>query len=182
MDNRQIPIDSPIPGMGMTAPLGGRPWQQPPQLATVEDAMEYYMSKLSDRDFVPELLTVMELGVPLTTLANTMQLASVMEGKHSIDIGLLIAPVLHELILATARDYGINVKELPVSENERIKKREAEQVRNSVMRDIELGLSEDESLEESMVSTDEGAENAPQEQEEMPEMPEKGKGLMARSG
>ena len=94
MDNRQIPIDSPIPGMGMTAPLGGRPWQQPPQLATVEDAIEYYMPKLSDRDFVPELLTVIELGVPLTTLANTMQLASVMEGKHSIDVGILVIPVL----------------------------------------------------------------------------------------
>ena len=107
MDNRQIPIDSPIPGMGMTAPLGGRPWQQPPQLATVEDAMEYYMSKLSDRDFVPELLTVIELGVPLTTLANTMQLASVMEGKHSIDVGILVIPVLVELMANLAEQNDI---------------------------------------------------------------------------
>ena len=110
MDNRQIPIDSPIPGMGMTAPLGGRPWQQPPQLATVEDAMEYYMSKLSDRDFVPELLTVMELGVPLTTLANTMQLASVMEGKHSIDVGILVIPVLVELMANLAEQNDVPYK------------------------------------------------------------------------
>ena len=110
MDNRQIPIDSPITGMGMTAPLGGRPWQQPPQLATVEDAMEYYMSKLSDRDFVPELLTVMELGVPLTTLANTMQLASVMEGKHSIDVGILVIPVLVELMANLAEQNDIPYK------------------------------------------------------------------------
>jgi len=32
-----------------------------------------------------------------------------------------------------------------------------------------------------MVSTDEGAENVPQEQEKMPDMPKEGKGLMARS-
>jgi hypothetical protein len=47
---------------------------------------------------VPELLTVIELGVPLTTLANTMQLASVMEGKHSIDVGMLAIPILVELM------------------------------------------------------------------------------------
>ena len=97
-DDRQIQMDAPIPGMGMTAPLGGRPWQQPPQMATVEQAMEYYVQKLEDPDFVPELLTVIELGVPLTTLANTMQLASVMEGKHSIDVGMLVIPILVELM------------------------------------------------------------------------------------
>jgi len=110
MDNRQIPIDSPIPGMGMTAPLGGRPWQQPPQLATVEDAIEYYMPKLSDSDFVPELLTVIELGVPLTTLANTMQLTSVMEGKHSIDVGILVIPVLVELMANLAEQNDVPYK------------------------------------------------------------------------
>ena len=110
MDNRQIPIDSPIPGMGMTAPLGGRPWQQPPQLATVEDAIEYYIPKLSDRDFGPELLTVIELGIPLTTLANTMQLASVMEGKHSIDVGVLVMPVLVELMINLAEQNNIPYK------------------------------------------------------------------------
>ena len=97
-DDRQIPMDSPIPGMGMTAPLGGRPWQQPPQMATVEEAMSYYIKKLEDPDFAPELLTVIELGVPLTTLANTMQLSSVMEGKHSIDVGMLVIPILVELM------------------------------------------------------------------------------------
>ena len=97
-DDRQIQIDAPIPGMGMPAPLGGSPWPHPPQMATVEQAMEYYVQKLEDPDFVPELLTVIELGVPLTTLANTMQLASVMEGKHSIDVGMLVIPILVELM------------------------------------------------------------------------------------
>ena len=30
-------IDAPIPGMSMTAPMGGRPWLKPPQFATVEE-------------------------------------------------------------------------------------------------------------------------------------------------
>ena len=80
-------IDAPIPGMGLTAPMGGRPWLKPPQFATVEDSLEYYFAKFTDRNFVPELLTIIELGVPLTTIANSFQLASVMEGKHSVDVG-----------------------------------------------------------------------------------------------
>ena len=103
MNNDKTPeINAPIPGMSMTAPLGGRPWQQPPQMATVEEAMDYYVPKLMDREFVPELLTIIELGIPLTTIANSFQLASVMEGKHSIDVGILVIPVLVELMITLA--------------------------------------------------------------------------------
>jgi hypothetical protein len=95
-------INAPIPGMSLTAPLGGRPWQQPPQMASVEEAIDYYVPKLMDREFVPELLTIIELGIPLTTIANSFQLASVMEGKHSIDVGILVIPVLVELMMTLA--------------------------------------------------------------------------------
>ncbi len=100
--NRQVQIDAPIPGMGLTAPLGGRPWQKPPQYATVEEALDYYMPKLMDKEFVPELLTIIELGIPLTTIANSFQLSAVMEGKHSIDVGILIIPVIVELMMTIA--------------------------------------------------------------------------------
>ena len=91
-------FSGPVPGQAMTAGEKSRPWLNPPKYNTVEEAMEYYIKKLEDPDFVPELLTVIELGVPLTTLANTMQLASVMEGKHSIDVGMLAIPILVELM------------------------------------------------------------------------------------
>jgi len=100
---------------------------------------------------------------------------------------LLIAPVLHEIILSAAKSYGVAVKELPVSPREEEKRRSGKIIETSVKRQLERGLREDESLEESMVSTDEGAENAPQEQEEMPEIAEteerpelEAKGLMSR--
>ena len=95
-------INAPIPGMSLTAPLGGRPWQQPPQMATVEQAIDYYVPKIMDKEFLPELLTIIELGIPLTTIANSFQLASVMEGKHSIDVGVLVIPVLVELMMTVA--------------------------------------------------------------------------------
>ena len=102
INNKQPEINAPIPGMSLTAPLGGRPWQQPPQMATVEQAIDYYVPKIMDKEFLPELLTIIELGIPLTTIANSFQLASVMEGKHSIDVGVLVIPVLVELMMTVA--------------------------------------------------------------------------------
>lgn len=43
----------------------------------------------------------------MTTVANTMQLGSVMEGKHSVDVGMLILPVLVELIMLIGDTAGI---------------------------------------------------------------------------
>ena len=101
-DHKTPEINAPVPGMSLTAPLGGRPWQQPPQMATVEQAIDYYVPKIMDKEFIPELLTIIELGIPLTTIANSFQLASVMEGKHSIDVGVLVIPVLVELMMTVA--------------------------------------------------------------------------------
>jgi hypothetical protein len=53
------------------------------------------------------LLDVLEMGVPVTTVANTMQLASVMEGKHSVDVGMLVLPVLIEMLMLIADTAGV---------------------------------------------------------------------------
>ena len=102
LEKEEPQIDAPIPGMSMTAPMGGRPWLKPPQFATVEQAYEFYFAKLADREFVPDLLTIIELGVPLTTIANSFQLASVMEGKHTVDVGIMVIPVIVEMMMAIA--------------------------------------------------------------------------------
>ena len=98
----QPPLDAPIPGQSLTAELGSRPWQQPAQYTTVEDALDYYIPRLESEEVTEQLLDVLEMGIPVTTVANTMQLGSVMEGKHSVDVGMLVLPVLVELIMLIA--------------------------------------------------------------------------------
>jgi len=98
----QPKLDAPIPGQSLTHELGARPWQQPAQYTTVEDALDYYIPRLESEEVTDQLLDVLEMGIPVTTVANTMQLGSVMEGKHSVDVGLLILPVLVELIMLIA--------------------------------------------------------------------------------
>ena len=100
-------FDAPIPGQSLTAELSARPWQTPPQFTTIEEAIDYYIPRLQSEEVSKQLLDVLEMGVPVTTVANTMQLASVMEGKHSVDVGMLVLPVLIELISLIADTANI---------------------------------------------------------------------------
>ena len=99
-------FDRPIPGMGMTFEVGSRPWQTPPELTTVEQATDYYVERMNTDAFKGQLIDVIEMGVPLATLANTIQLASVMEGIHSVDVGILMIPIIVELLITIADSQG----------------------------------------------------------------------------
>jgi len=88
-----------IPGESLTAEMGSRPWQQPPELTTVDEAAEYYISRIASDDFAKNLIHTMKTGVPLTVIANSVQLAGVMEGKHSADVGILMLPVIMETMM-----------------------------------------------------------------------------------
>lgn len=92
-------FDRPIAGQSLTAELGGRPWQNAPQYSTVDEVLDFYMESMSSEDFMLQAVDILEMGVPITTLANTMQMANVMEGVHSIDTGMLALPVIMEMLM-----------------------------------------------------------------------------------
>lgn len=101
-------LSSPIPGQSLTAELGASSWQQPPKYNTVDEALEFYSPKLLDEGFQDQMFDVMELGTPLTTMANALQSGAVMEGLHTIDVGMLILPVLVEMMAYLADKEGID--------------------------------------------------------------------------
>ena len=79
----------------------------PPQFATVEQALDYYLPDYNQMKLSEQLVDVLEMGIPVTTVANSMQLGAVMEGKHSVDVGMLILPVLVELIMLIGDTAGV---------------------------------------------------------------------------
>lgn len=103
----EVSFNRPIPGQGLTHELGARPWQNPPQLTTVDETVSYYMARMGQDEFAKGLLNVIELGVPLTVLANTIQMAGVMEGKHSVDVGILVMPSIIETMRLIADSAGV---------------------------------------------------------------------------
>ena len=103
-------FSAPIPGTAMTRELGSRPWQRPYQYSTIEDVTNYYTSKFRDAVVQDNIISAVQTKVPLTTIANSVQLAGVMEGKHSIDLGVLVSPIIVELmkVAANAEDVEYN--------------------------------------------------------------------------
>ena len=103
----EVMIDAPIAGQSLTAELGNRPWQKPAQYTTVEEALDFYIPRLTDVETQDDLMNVIELGIPLTTIADALQSGGTMDGKHNIDVGILIIPVLIETLAYLAEEQGV---------------------------------------------------------------------------
>ena len=100
-------IDAPIAGQSLTSEVGGWPWEQPPQYSTVEEALEFYLPRLTEPTLQNDLMNVIEMGLPLTTIANALQQGAVMQGTHSLDVGILVMPVIMEMLEYLATERGI---------------------------------------------------------------------------
>ena len=96
-------VNAPIPGMSLTSEPGNRPWENPPNLVSVEDAMEFYTKRiLGTPENYDQVLDILESGLPVRNVANILMKTSVMEGNHTIDVGILVLPVIEELLMAVA--------------------------------------------------------------------------------
>lgn len=171
MEEKQPKLDAPIPGMSLTHELGARPWQQPPQYPTVEEAVDHYTSRMMTDEFADQLVDIMDMGIPLTTLANTIQLAGVMEGKHTTDVGLLVLPVLIETMMVIGDSAGIEydtgLEDEPRTSRDSLAKRSVEKLRNERDKkalDPEDGMADTLVEEAKMESASEEVEDSPQEE------------------
>ena len=172
--NRPL-LDAPISGQHMTSELGGRPWQQAPQYATVDEAIEYYLDRMSSDEFTDQVVDVLEMDVPVTTLANTIQLGGVMDGKHTVDVGMLVMPLLMEMIMLVG-DMA-DVKYDSGMENPNKGK-----TRDTLLESVRTKLQRELDNKEGMLfDEDETEESVPEETEDTDaEENEEPKGLMAR--
>ncbi len=170
--NRPL-LDAPISGQHMTSELGGRPWQQAPQYTTVDEAIEYYLDRMSSDEFTDQLVDVLEMDVPVTTLANTLQLGGVMDGKHTVDVGMLVMPLLMEMIMLVG-DMA-DVKYDSGMENPNKGK-----TRNTLMQSVKTKLQRKMEEKEAFLFDDDEDEEDIADIEQEQEESEEPKGLMAR--
>lgn len=173
--NRPL-LDGPIAGQHMVSELGGRPWQQAPQYTTVDEAIEYYLDRMSSEEFTEQLVDVLEMDVPVTTLANTIQMAGVMDGKHSIDVGMLVMPLLMEMIMLVGDMAGVKYDSGMENPN---KGKTRDTLMKNVRRKLQSQIEKQESFlfDEDEIEEEETLSDIEQEQEMTEEEP---KGLMAR--
>ena len=101
----------PIPGESLTRQKGNSPWESPPQFPRVDQAFKYYAEKLEEDDYLEDVLTILDLGLPLDLFIDSLLLNGEMKGRHFVDINLLLGPLLHEYVLGLAEAAGVNVIE-----------------------------------------------------------------------
>ena len=103
-------LDAPIPGQSLTNEMGSRPWEQPPKYTTTEEALAFYIPRLSDAELTAPMVDVMEEGTTVVAVAEMINSSGVMQGLHSVDVGLMISPVIVELLITQAELADIKYK------------------------------------------------------------------------
>ena len=104
-------MDGPIPGQSLTRPPRNALYERPPEIADPNDAVIYHMERVADPDRLDNILFSLEYGVPVKHMTQAMLTAAVAQGIHSIDVSLLVAPVLHKFIASTAEEAGVKYVE-----------------------------------------------------------------------
>ena len=62
---------------------------------------------MSSEEFMTQLADTLEMGVPVTTLANVIQMSNAMNGVHNLDVGIMVLPIIMEMIMLIGDSAGI---------------------------------------------------------------------------
>lgn len=104
----QFGAQGPIPGENFTSDTKNYPWHRPPQFTNLNEAFEYIVEQISDEDVSTSIVTMLELGVPVSNLVDMIITAGVGGGKFTVDFGLLLCGPLSHVICLMARRMEID--------------------------------------------------------------------------
>jgi len=110
IESNPLQFSAPIPGQSLTTEPKNRPWENPPKYNTDEEALQFYLEQLEVPDRIEHLIQLLDAGLPVADLVDTLTLSGVMEGLHTIDVAVIISPALYELISGIGEAAGIEFK------------------------------------------------------------------------
>jgi len=108
-----------IPGMSLTKEPGSMPWENPPELSTIDEVINFYLEKLLHPETEDLLLLVLDEGMSIERVAEFLSTSGTMNGRHSLDLAFLVDPFIRELIRYIAETANVSYIE---SYSERQKK------------------------------------------------------------
>ena len=188
-------FDRTPPGFSLTQEPKGAPFENPPDIVDPEEATRYHLDKMNNPNAFEDISYFLEAGIDIPTLVQGILRSAVFQGVHSVDVSLIVAPVLHEFIKDIGDATGVDYDE-GISDNaERAVIRYQRNVARAEKMLKKLGINAEETMSgeekpdsmedqmEAMIVADE--EEKPMEEtpmEEPTEAPmEEPKGLMSRS-
>lgn len=115
------PVDfiKPVPpGISWTAEPRSSPWSVPPQLVNVNEVAQRYITSISAPSAINGALDVIETKTPLAAIANAMMLVGVASNVHTIDAGILVIPIIIEMLVTLAEIHGVEYTVFPKDPDE----------------------------------------------------------------
>ena len=104
-------FDGPIPGQSLTNEPKNHPWERPPETADPDEAITHYLTRIGKEKTLNSILDGVEGGLPVSMIVDLMLTGGVAKGLHSIDISLMIAPVVHDYIVNLLEEEDVEFKE-----------------------------------------------------------------------
>jgi hypothetical protein len=102
---------APIPGQSLTDEPNNFAWERPPEITDPDDAITFHMNRLAEKPVVDSVLYLLQFGFPVDVLTRSILTGAVGAGMHSIDVSMLIAPVIEEEVSYMGKTAGVKVKE-----------------------------------------------------------------------
>ena len=180
------PFDGPIPGQSLTAEPGNAPWEKPSKFSDPMDVLEMYMEKLGNEEIVDDVIDMLDVGIPIETVAGTMLGMGVMNGMHTVDVKMLLLPLVSAHIKSLADVVGVEYKMSMADYDDKDakakQKRQAKLEAKLAMKTGKIVPQKADEGEKLMMETQEQLEAPQQEEQVMEEAPaeEMPVGLMAR--
>jgi hypothetical protein len=172
-------FSAPIPGQSLTSEPKNSPWENPPQMTTPEEAVMWHIERLGKPKKVKSVVGLLSLDLDVVTMTEGILRGAVAEGRHSVDVSLIIAPIIHEYIKGIGDAAKIDYNEGLDDGEEDIDLREVNMaLREKEVEDILKNIKNGEEIDLSPLE-----EDVPSEEEPMMEEPEeepKPMGLMSR--
>lgn len=104
-------FDRPLPGQSLTSEPKGQAYERPPETVSPKEALEIHIENLSTEEAIEDVAHFVSMGLDVKSLTEAMLRSAVAEGIHSIDISLIIAPILHEFIKGRLDALGLEYDE-----------------------------------------------------------------------
>lgn len=101
-------LDGPIPGENFTSDTRNYPWHRPPEIESLNEAVEWSIEKLTDERGSMGLLALIQSGMTIAQATDIFVTSGIGKGKWTPDYAILLAGPVARIIEMMAKGYEID--------------------------------------------------------------------------
>ena len=169
------PFDRPVPGQSLTDEPRNNPWENPSQMSDLEEVTKYYINRLANQDVIDDIAVLMETGIPLKPVVESITTSGVMRGLHTVDVSMNVSPVIHQFLKQAIESQGTTVDDDGRDYQKEVEEREIDRFKLIAAKYLDENPDDEDPGKQLLSEIVEGEEP---EEEITPE--EKPQGLMAK--